>query len=83
MRHAVELAQQHGAELTGVTVVDARAKRRTPGADRRRGGGAGTSRVPLQITSEHVAEAVAGFRAACEGPTCPIASSPRRATPSS
>jgi nucleotide-binding universal stress UspA family protein len=72
VRQAVALAQDHGAELTGVTVVDVAAISNVGSVPI----GAEGAVLELQehrskITSEHVAEAVTVFRAACEAGNVP------------
>lgn len=66
VRHAVELAGRHGAEVTGATVVDVGRLSNMGAVPIGAEGAVEELREwRFQITSEHVAEAVAGFEAAC------------------
>lgn len=72
VRRAVEVAQRHGAEVTGVTVVDVRRLSNVGSVPI----GAEESAIELRehclrITSEHVAAAIAGFKAACDAGQVP------------
>jgi nucleotide-binding universal stress UspA family protein len=67
VRRAVELAQLHGAEVTGVTAVDVQRLSNVGSVPIGAEGAVNELRDHrFQITSEHVSEAVAGFKTACE-----------------
>ncbi len=65
-RHAIELAQRHGAELTGVTDVDL-AKLANVGPIPLGAGAAASDLVEhrLHLTEQHIQESIASFEAAC------------------
>jgi nucleotide-binding universal stress UspA family protein len=68
VRHAVELARQHGAEITGVTDIDLRRVASLGPVPI----GAGEAAAELMeerlhLTQQHVEEAVRSFESACDG----------------
>jgi nucleotide-binding universal stress UspA family protein len=64
---AVELAQAHGAELTGITVVDVRRLARVGPVPLGASASARELReFRLQVAQEHVEEAIAQFKSACD-----------------
>jgi len=72
VRRAIELAQRHGAEVTGVTVVDVQRLSHVGAVPIGAEGAAEELREHrLRITSEHVHEAVATFKAACRSGRVP------------
>jgi nucleotide-binding universal stress UspA family protein len=63
---AIELAQQHGADVTGVTVVDVRRLSRVGPVPLGASGSARELReFRLQVAQEHVEQALAQFESAC------------------
>ena len=68
VRRAIELAQRHGAELTGVTIVDP--KRIANVGPVPIGGQAAAAELVehrVEVTAEHVDEAIALFESGCKG----------------
>lgn len=72
VRRAIELARRHGAEVTGVTVVDVQRLCNVGSVPIGADGAAEELREHrLQLTSEHVHEAVAAFKVACQAERVP------------
>lgn len=67
VRRAIELAQAHGAELTGATVVDVRRLKRVGPVPLGASADARELRdFRLEVAQDHVEEAIAQFEAACD-----------------
>ncbi|MHC4428899.1 MAG: universal stress protein, partial [Planctomycetota bacterium] len=68
IRHAIELARRHNAEITGVTDVDL-AKLANVGPIPLGAGAAAHDLIEhrLHLTEQHIDEAIATFETACSG----------------